>query len=231
MGLNGNRIRELRLERGMTMEELGVACGVQKSAVNKWEKGMVTKITYDNMEKLCRALNCTPAYLYGLDELNIYNMAEQVRLSRETGIPLYKLGIKPMDIERKVQFEIRNNLASEKALDELIDYITSATESKELTDEETARLLKSYDKLSEAIDKKREKEFEGKQIIYASAGNAKSHKIESINLAMSELNETAPTNALDTDKLLELGNIIKKMDNDQLAKLIKHANLIEKGEL
>ena len=37
----GEKIRNRRLELHMTMEDLGRAIGVQRSAINKYEKGMV----------------------------------------------------------------------------------------------------------------------------------------------------------------------------------------------
>lgn len=37
----GEKIRKRRLELNMTMEELGNAIGVQRSAINKYEKGFV----------------------------------------------------------------------------------------------------------------------------------------------------------------------------------------------
>ncbi len=38
---SGEKIRRRRLEMNMTMEQLGNAIGVQRSAINKYEKGIV----------------------------------------------------------------------------------------------------------------------------------------------------------------------------------------------
>lgn len=40
----GERIKRLRLKRGMTQEELGKAVGLQRAAINKYEKGIVENI-------------------------------------------------------------------------------------------------------------------------------------------------------------------------------------------
>ena len=66
MAIIGHRIEELRKQQGYTMEQLGNLCGVQKSAVNKWEKGAVSRIDSDTMDKLCMALKCDSAYLKGI---------------------------------------------------------------------------------------------------------------------------------------------------------------------
>ena len=62
------RIREKRLEKNMTMEELGVAIGVQKSAVNKWEKGIVKNIKRSTIQKMAELFDCSPVWLMGLED-------------------------------------------------------------------------------------------------------------------------------------------------------------------
>jgi len=59
----GERIYKRRTELNMTMQELGKKVGVQASAVNKWEKGLVENIKASTIKKLSVALDVTPAYL------------------------------------------------------------------------------------------------------------------------------------------------------------------------
>lgn len=40
----GEIIKQLRLRRGMSQEELGKKIGVQKAAINKYEKGLVVNL-------------------------------------------------------------------------------------------------------------------------------------------------------------------------------------------
>jgi len=61
----GDRIKEKRIELGMTQEDLGKACGVLKQAIYKYETGLVTNIPLENIEKLAHALNMSPAELMG----------------------------------------------------------------------------------------------------------------------------------------------------------------------
>ena len=63
-----NKIRALRKERNMTLEEVGLKVGVGKSTVRKWETGMIANMKRDKISALAKALNTTPAYLMGWEE-------------------------------------------------------------------------------------------------------------------------------------------------------------------
>jgi transcriptional regulator with XRE-family HTH domain len=62
------KIKELRLERNMTLEEVGKIVGVGKSTVRKWETGMIVNMGRDKIALLAKALGVTPAYLMGWKE-------------------------------------------------------------------------------------------------------------------------------------------------------------------
>ena len=64
----GEKIKELREEKGMTLEEVGNIVGVGKSTVRKWETGMIANMRRDKIAKLASALGTTPAYLMGWTE-------------------------------------------------------------------------------------------------------------------------------------------------------------------
>ena len=59
----GDRIKQLRVARGMTQEQLGAVCGVTKSAVCQWEIGSTANIKLQAFLKLCEALQTDPQYL------------------------------------------------------------------------------------------------------------------------------------------------------------------------
>ena len=59
----GTRIRDARLAKGMTQEELGKLVGVQKSAIAKYEKGRVVNIKRSTLQKIAGALNMNPTNL------------------------------------------------------------------------------------------------------------------------------------------------------------------------
>lgn len=50
-------IKEARMSKGLTQEELGKLVGVQKSAVAKWENGRVVNIKRSSLQKLAIALD------------------------------------------------------------------------------------------------------------------------------------------------------------------------------
>lgn len=66
----GNYIKTLREANGYSQEELGRMVGVQKSAVNKWEKGIVKNLKRETILKLSDIFNVNPANF--IDEDSIY---------------------------------------------------------------------------------------------------------------------------------------------------------------
>ena len=59
----GDKIRNARISKGMTQEELGKALGVQKSAIAKYEKGRVVNIKRSTLKKLSDILGIAPSEL------------------------------------------------------------------------------------------------------------------------------------------------------------------------
>lgn len=62
------RIKELRQEKGLTLEQVADVVGVGRSTVRKWETGMIANMRRDKIADLAKALGTTPAYLMGWDE-------------------------------------------------------------------------------------------------------------------------------------------------------------------
>ena len=63
----GMRIRSKRVELGLTMEELGEKLGVQRQAINKWEKGEVQNIKRSYITKMAELFDVSPAWLMGFE--------------------------------------------------------------------------------------------------------------------------------------------------------------------
>lgn len=57
------KIKELRLAKKMTLEQVADIVGVGKSTVRKWETGMIANMKRDKIALLAKALSTTPAYL------------------------------------------------------------------------------------------------------------------------------------------------------------------------
>ena len=64
----GQKIYNLRNQKGMTLEELGTKVGVGKSTVRKWENGIIANMKRDKIARVAEALETTPAYLMGWEE-------------------------------------------------------------------------------------------------------------------------------------------------------------------
>ena len=58
-------IRRLRIERGLTLEELGKAVGVSKQTIQRYETGQIATIPYDNILLLASTLGVAPQELMG----------------------------------------------------------------------------------------------------------------------------------------------------------------------
>ena len=65
------RIKALRQEKGLTLEQVADVVGVGKSTVRKWETGMIANMRRDKIADLAKALGTTPAYLMGWKEEKI----------------------------------------------------------------------------------------------------------------------------------------------------------------
>lgn len=64
----GVRIKDARLRRSMTQDELARAIGTTKQNIYKYETGIITNIPLDRIEAISRALDVSTAYLMGWEE-------------------------------------------------------------------------------------------------------------------------------------------------------------------
>lgn len=64
------RIKALRQEKGLTLEQVAAVVGVGKSTVRKWETGMIANMKRDKIAGLAKALGTTTDYLMGWPENN-----------------------------------------------------------------------------------------------------------------------------------------------------------------
>ena len=53
----GEKIHYLRTKHNMTMDDLARELGVQRSAINKYEKGIVVNLKRSTISALCRVFN------------------------------------------------------------------------------------------------------------------------------------------------------------------------------
>ena len=64
-GNMAQKIKHLRMENHLTLEQVAQKVGVGKSTVRKWENGIISNVRSDKIVPLSAALNTSPAYLMG----------------------------------------------------------------------------------------------------------------------------------------------------------------------
>ncbi|MDU5915454.1 MAG: helix-turn-helix transcriptional regulator [Negativicoccus succinicivorans] len=79
----GQRLRELRIQVGLTLDEVGKRIGVSKQAIYKYETGITTNIPLDKIEELAKLYRVSPAEImgWGDDEENYYHDPEAAALA------------------------------------------------------------------------------------------------------------------------------------------------------
>lgn len=80
----GERLKQRRLELGMTLEQVGDIVGVSKSTVRKWETGLIANMRRDRIALYAEALQVSPAFIIGVDEdedpeAEVWELRQQLR--------------------------------------------------------------------------------------------------------------------------------------------------------
>jgi len=71
----GDRIRSLRLEKGITQEEMARLLNTTKQTISKYEKSIVTNIPSNRIEAMAKLLDTTPEYILGWEKVQKNNNA------------------------------------------------------------------------------------------------------------------------------------------------------------
>ena len=85
------KIKKLRKEKGLTLEQVADIVGVGKSTVRKWETGMIANMKRDKIASLAKALGTTPEYLMGWDEKKNSPSEVQLTEGERQMLDLFKL--------------------------------------------------------------------------------------------------------------------------------------------
>ncbi|MBR2284603.1 MAG: helix-turn-helix domain-containing protein [Ruminococcus sp.] len=126
----GRRIRTCREERGVTQDELGKALGLNKSTIQRYEAGKITRIKLPVLESIAEELNINPEYLaLKCDNPTIYEVSDE-NLYASTDV-MYELD---GDSERIYEFQ--------KAVD-------ADRAAEQAVKERTEKLLKLFNQLND----------------------------------------------------------------------------------
>ena len=61
----GSRIRELRKEKNMTLEDVARKLNISRQTMSRYETGVIPNIPYDTIESLGHIFEVSPAYIMG----------------------------------------------------------------------------------------------------------------------------------------------------------------------
>ena len=70
----GSKVKELRLEKGLTQQQLANLLGVAVSAISSYESGSRYP-SYEVLISLARIFHVSTDYLLGLDKLNVVDVS------------------------------------------------------------------------------------------------------------------------------------------------------------
>ena len=76
-GSIGARLKALRLDRGLTQDEVGQRVLVSKQTLYKYENDIVTNIPVDKIELLAEVYHVTPAYIMGWENPSSLTTGDQ----------------------------------------------------------------------------------------------------------------------------------------------------------
>lgn len=76
----GEKIKYLRQLLGLSQEELGRRVGVQRAAINKYEKGTVENIPIKTIEKIATVFDVSPTYIVGWDNISSNPLSAEVKV-------------------------------------------------------------------------------------------------------------------------------------------------------
>lgn len=113
--LVGNRLRQAREEKDISLEEAGNKVGVNKSTVLRWENGMTEKFKIPTLEILAEFYGVNPSWLMGHD-VSKYNKESKTDLLGNLVSPIPILGIVKAGYNYLAQENIIGTIDVEKSL-------------------------------------------------------------------------------------------------------------------
>ena len=87
----GDRIKDLRVKNGYTMEELAKKLSTTKQTIHKYESGVTTNIPSDKIEIMAKLFNTSPAYLMCWDESDTLRAKVISRVSKMSDAEIEKI--------------------------------------------------------------------------------------------------------------------------------------------
>lgn len=97
----GARLKKLRSQKGITLEEAGKIIGTSKQTLYKYENDIITNIPIDKIEALARLYNVSASYIMGWEEPQIKKIPKELKqILEEEEITLNGLHMSAKDKEK-----------------------------------------------------------------------------------------------------------------------------------
>lgn len=116
---NYQRLRQRRLDLDLTLEDVGNVAGISRSAVQKYEKGIIKNVYVSAVEQFAKALRCNPAYLMG--------WVDDPEIEKGEGEALV---LTPPEIDIVTKYRSINEEGQEKVADYVDDLVSSGKYKK-----------------------------------------------------------------------------------------------------
>lgn len=112
----GEKIRQLREQKSMSMDELGKLIGTQRQTIMKYEKGIVENIPRKTIEKMARVLGVTPC------ELMCFEDYDEEQISLEVKVIESVQGVFGKDAVQMLEYFMKlNDAGKQQALNTVSD--------------------------------------------------------------------------------------------------------------
>lgn len=76
------RIKEKRMECGLTLYEVAERLGVKEATVQRYESGSIKNIKHETICKLALIFGCSPEWLMGFDKDKISEVADDIKAGK-----------------------------------------------------------------------------------------------------------------------------------------------------
>lgn len=122
--ISGSRIKELRISKGMSADELGRLIGKNRATIYRYEDGSIDTIPIGTVKRLAEIFEVSPAYLIGYTDSPVSNETqEKFNRAVESLTKAVAASIDPIIDEVIEKFKNLPDSEKEDALDYL-DYLS-----------------------------------------------------------------------------------------------------------
>lgn len=115
----GRKIKGRRNELNMTLEQLATVLGFNKSTMQRYETGKISKIKLPVIQAIATALKVTPEWLMGLDVPK-----DDISIGKDTEKLFFVNSLTPEENQLISNYNKLNNIGKEKILDLMEDLLS-----------------------------------------------------------------------------------------------------------